>query len=102
MEMQKRLAASEALCARADAMRERHERERAALYRAATREWAAAEVARANWQTPPAECKVVSLMDASPAQMRPLAAERCVAEVDRSRILVSRLGEPDVLAPDVV
>ena len=77
-------------------MRERHERERAALIRAATREWVAAEVACASWQTPPAECKVI---DASPAQMHALGADRGVAEVDRSRILMSRLSELDVLAP---
>ena len=55
----------------------------------------------ADWQTPPAECKVISLVEASPAQMRSLAAERGVAEVDRSRILVGRLGAPDVMAPEV-
>ena len=77
------------------------ERELAALKCEETREWLAAEEARANWQTPPAECKVISLMESSPAQMRSLAAERGVAEVDRSRILISRLGEPDVMAPEV-
>ena len=75
------------------------ERELAALKCKETREWLAAEEACANWQTPPAECKVISLVGASPAQMRSLAAEQGVAEVDRSRILVSRLGAPDVLAP---
>jgi len=79
----------------------RLERELSALKCEETREWLAAEEARANWQTPPAECKVISLVGASPAQMHSLAAEQGVAEVDRSRILISRLGEPDVMAPEV-
>ena len=65
------------------------ERELAALKCKETREWLAAEEACANWQTPPAECKVISLVGASPAQMRSLAAEQGVAEVDRSRMLSS-------------
>ena len=60
--------------------------------------WRAEWVAR-GW-TPPAERKVISLVGVSPSQMRSLAMEQGVVECDRSRILVGRRGEPDVLAPE--
>ena len=75
--------ASEAFCARADAMRQRQVRELAELkaWRAEQQRagvWPPERAWGADWRTPPAECKVVSLMDASPAQMRSLAKERGV------------------------
>ena len=48
----------------------------------------------ANWQTPPAECKVVSLVGVSPAGMRSLGEQAGVAACDRSRIVSSSL-QPD-------
>ena len=91
VETQKMLAASEALHTKADAMRERHERERAEL-----KAWRAEQ-----------QCAGLGRRVAyATSRMQGRVASRCLARADACarrragrRILMSRLGEPDVLAP---
>ena len=49
---------------------------------------------KADWRTPPAQCKTISLVGISPAGARAMAEQAGVAACDRARIVSSR-REPD-------
>ena len=112
-ECEEATARMEAMTLRSEAARERAERAQqeaisarhpgtyAFEMPAETRARLEADVAQVwEMETPPAQCKTISLVGVSPAGTRALAEQVGVAACDRSRILVGVLGGPDVLAPE--